>query len=292
MNIFRSVQHRAELFTNADLVGSNSTWVGVLNYKFVFKFAKYGQALRTTALFVFLAVACELLLGFGLAYAAEPLCSQAPGPNGAARAHDVTPGGYGAVLEAYSQRQLRRVKPICRRPYRFFAAAVDNGSRSQVFFRAHGRRVDVDALHDAHISGCSASHPHIYEAAAIDRASPWRTFRRITLPMCAPLLGLAVLLRATDALKQFDLIMALTGPNDRVTQTLSALLYQTVFRDGKVGLGDRLFVRHTRACNRVGWRISALYGATAAGERFLRGLRFLLLAFICVSGRCPCSGWA
>ena len=79
--------------------------------------------------------------------------------------------------------------------------------------------------------------PYIYEAAAIDRASSWRTFRRITLPMCAPLLGLAVLLRATDALKQFDLIMALTGPNDRVTQTLSALLYQTVFRDGKVGLG-------------------------------------------------------
>ena len=63
-------------------------------------------------------------------------------------------------------------------------------------------------------------------------------FRRITLPMCVPLLGLATLLRTTDALKQFDLVMALAGPNDAATQTLSALLYQTVFRSFKVGLGS------------------------------------------------------
>ena len=77
----------------------------------------------------------------------------------------------------------------------------------------------------------------LYEAAAIDRAGTFTVFRRITLPLCAPLLGLAVLLRATDALKQFDLVMAITGPNDAKTQTLSTLLYQVEFRDGKVGLG-------------------------------------------------------
>ena len=55
--------------------------------------------------------------------------------------------------------------------------------------------------------------------------------------MCLPLLGLAVLLRATDALKQFDLVMSVTGPNDAATQTLSALLFQVVFRDGRVGVG-------------------------------------------------------
>ena len=31
--------------------------------------------------------------------------------------------------------------------------------------------------------------------------------------------------------------MAVTGPNDAATQTLSALLYQVMFRDGRVGLG-------------------------------------------------------
>jgi ABC-type sugar transport system permease subunit len=82
--------------------------------------------------------------------------------------------------------------------------------------------------------------------------------------MSAPLLGLAVLLRATDALKQFDLVMAITGPNDATTQTLSALIYQVVFRGYKVGLGSAygvvilvaviavatIFVRYIDALNR------------------------------------------
>jgi multiple sugar transport system permease protein len=88
------------------------------------------------------------------------------------------------------------------------------------------------------LAGLNAIPKYIYEAAEIDRAGRWMVFRTVTLPMCAPLLGLAVLLRATDALKQFDLVMALTGPNDVTTQTLSARIYQVVFRNYKVGLGS------------------------------------------------------
>jgi multiple sugar transport system permease protein len=87
------------------------------------------------------------------------------------------------------------------------------------------------------LAGLNAIPRYIYEAAEIDRASRWMVFRTITLPMSAPLLGLAALLRATDALKQFDLVMAITGPNDASTQTVSARIYQVVFRDYKVGLG-------------------------------------------------------
>ena len=87
------------------------------------------------------------------------------------------------------------------------------------------------------LAGLNAIPKHLYEAAVIDRATPWTIFRRITLPLSAPMIFLAVLFRATDALKQFDLVMALTGPNDGATQTLSALLYQVVFRSYKVGLG-------------------------------------------------------
>ena len=88
------------------------------------------------------------------------------------------------------------------------------------------------------MAGLNAIPKYLYEAAAIDRASTWTVFRRITLPMCPPLLFLAVLFRTTDALKQFDLVMSITGPNDHATQTLSALLYQTMFRNYKLGLGS------------------------------------------------------
>lgn len=80
--------------------------------------------------------------------------------------------------------------------------------------------------------------PREIAAPVIDRASRWTVFTRITLPMSAPRLGLAVLFRATNALEQFDLVMAVSGPNDARTQTLSTLLYQVVFRDGMVGLGS------------------------------------------------------
>jgi multiple sugar transport system permease protein len=88
------------------------------------------------------------------------------------------------------------------------------------------------------LAALNAIPAHVYEAAEIDRAGRWKVFRRITLPMCAPLLGLAVLLRVTDALKQFDLVMATTGANDTATQTLSAMIFQVGFRNFEVGLSS------------------------------------------------------
>src|SRR5512134_3586170 len=61
------------------------------------------------------------------------------------------------------------------------------------------------------LSGLSAIPDYLYEAAAIDRASAWFQFRRITLPQVAPLLLVAVLFRTIEALKAFDLVMGLTG---------------------------------------------------------------------------------
>ena len=43
------------------------------------------------------------------------------------------------------------------------------------------------------LAGLNAIPKHLYEAATIDRASTWTLFRRITLPLCSPLLFLSVL---------------------------------------------------------------------------------------------------
>ena len=88
------------------------------------------------------------------------------------------------------------------------------------------------------LAGLNSIPPYLYEAARIDRASRWTLFRRITLPLASPFLFLAALFRATDALKQFDLVMAMTGPGDPATQTLSVLLYQRLFQASKLGLGS------------------------------------------------------
>ncbi len=81
------------------------------------------------------------------------------------------------------------------------------------------------------LAGLSAIPEYLYEAAAIDRASAWFQFRRITLPQVMPLLLIAVLFRTIEAFKQFDLVMGLTGggPGD-VTETVSIRLYKLAFQ--------------------------------------------------------------
>lgn len=80
------------------------------------------------------------------------------------------------------------------------------------------------------LSGLGAIPDYIYEAAAIDRASSWRQFWRITLPQVAPLLMIAVLFRTIEALKGFDVVMAMTGggPGD-ATELIALNLYRQAF---------------------------------------------------------------
>ncbi|WDM11034.1 sugar ABC transporter permease [Streptomyces lavenduligriseus] len=70
----------------------------------------------------------------------------------------------------------------------------------------------------------------LYEAAALDGASAWRTFRSITLPTLRPVITVVLVLGFMSTVKILDLILALTdgGPAD-ATQTLGTLTYQNSF---------------------------------------------------------------
>lgn len=65
------------------------------------------------------------------------------------------------------------------------------------------------------------------EAAEVDGAGPWRVLWDHTLPMLAPYLVVAVVFRAIDAFKTFDIIFVLTGGGPGVaTRTLNLLAYK------------------------------------------------------------------
>ncbi|MGV1956842.1 carbohydrate ABC transporter permease [Agrobacterium sp. 22-214-1] len=70
----------------------------------------------------------------------------------------------------------------------------------------------------------------IYEAAEVDGASAAYTFFRITLPMSAPVLFIALILRLIDSFKQYDLFFALTGGGPgSSTETVSFAVAKTAF---------------------------------------------------------------
>jgi multiple sugar transport system permease protein len=80
------------------------------------------------------------------------------------------------------------------------------------------------------LAGLTAVPKYLYEASEIDRASEWFRFRHITLPIVWPLLLIAVLFRAIEAFRLFDLVYILTGGGPgAATETLSFHVYKTAF---------------------------------------------------------------
>ncbi len=80
------------------------------------------------------------------------------------------------------------------------------------------------------LAGLQAIPADLYEAAQMDRASPWRTLRRITLPLLLPNLLVVLVLAAIRAVQTFDEVFVLTGggPGSATTFVVQ-FIYQTGF---------------------------------------------------------------
>jgi multiple sugar transport system permease protein len=80
-----------------------------------------------------------------------------------------------------------------------------------------------------------------YEAAAIDGASSWFTFCRITLPNLKWAIFIIAIFKLSDAIKAFDVIYIMTGGGPGIsTQTLSLYLCKTGFVDFEMGYASAL----------------------------------------------------
>jgi multiple sugar transport system permease protein len=73
------------------------------------------------------------------------------------------------------------------------------------------------------LAGLRSIPDYIYEAAEVDRASKWRQFWSITLPMAMPFIMLAVLFRGIENFKMFDMVFLLTGGGPGSTTELASI---------------------------------------------------------------------
>lgn len=79
------------------------------------------------------------------------------------------------------------------------------------------------------------------EAAQIDGASWWMTFRRIVLPAILPVMFIAVLIRALDLFRIFDVIWTMTsGGPGTFTETISIYAYQMAFREFEISYSSAI----------------------------------------------------
>ncbi|MBX2824344.1 MAG: sugar ABC transporter permease [Gammaproteobacteria bacterium] len=82
------------------------------------------------------------------------------------------------------------------------------------------------------LAGLVSVPKYLYEAAEIDRVSPWRRFITITFPYIKSLLLLAILFRTIETFKIFDIIYIITegGPGSS-TESIAVNVYRMAFQN-------------------------------------------------------------
>src|SRR4030088_1660928 len=222
-------------------------FVGIGNYRDILTDSDLWEAMQTTAHFVFWSILFEVLLGFGLALLI----------NRKFRGHGfwttiillpmmLSPAVVGNFWKFLFQPQIGLFNYVVS----FFNRA-DPSSFQMIgeVNLAPWAIIIVDTwmwtpyVMLICLAGLRSIPDYIYEAAEVDRASPLRQFWSITLPMVMPFLMLAILFRAIENFKMFDMVNLLTsgGPGS-TTEVASITLKREAFEKWRTGYSSALAI--------------------------------------------------
>ena len=209
----------------------SANFVGLQNYIDILTSPQVHQRTLTTLLYVVGAVLLQTVLGFGIAY----LISRRRRGQGVLTTLFLVPmmlspvvvglfwkfmfdAQFGVVNSLLGSLGLEPVEWLTRMPNALISLIVVDTWQWTPF-------IMLIAL-----AGLTAVPKYLYEAASIDRASEWFRFRHITFPLVWPLLLIAVMFRAIEAFRLFDLVYILTNGGPGVsTETLSFHVYKVAF---------------------------------------------------------------
>jgi multiple sugar transport system permease protein len=242
-------------------------WVGIRNYTRILTDSDIWQSMQATAHFLIWTIVLQVVIGFGLAWLI----------NRKFKGNDLwttiivlpmmlSPAVVGNFWTFLYQPQIGIFNYIVG----FFTGA-DPASFSMIgdVDLAPWSIIIVDTwmwtpfVMLICLAGLRSIPDYIYEAAAIDRASPWRQFWTITVPMVLPFLMLAVLFRGIENFKMFDMVTLLTGGGPGSTTELTSInLKREAFEKWRTGYASAyaviLFVTifglasiYVKALNRV-----------------------------------------
>ncbi len=223
-------------FTNLTITKPGQTrFVGIDQYLSLASNNTYIDSLRNTFLFVIGAVGLELVIGMVIAMA---LYRQRWLKN-ATRAvlltpMFVTPIAVGLMFRFLLNQQLGLIPRLLT----VFGVTID-------FFGPRLALVSI-VLIDVWqwtplmilmlLAGLQSLPAEPYEAARVDGADAWFTFRNVTLPLLKPVIVVAVIIRALDAFKVFEYVFAITkGGPGTATETIQYQVYKTGFQFFRLG---------------------------------------------------------
>ena len=85
------------------------------------------------------------------------------------------------------------------------------------------------------LAGLQSIPPELYEAARVDGASPFQSFRHITFPLLLPLSVTAILIRSLESFKVIDIMRVVTGGGPgNSTESVTLFVYDLGLKGGDV----------------------------------------------------------
>lgn len=215
-------------------------YIGFRNYERILTDADTWQAMQATAHFLIWTIVFQVLIGFALAYLI----------NKKFKGNDLwttiivlpmmlSPAVVGNFWTFLYQPQIGLFNYVVS-----FFSGVDPSSFSMIgsVNLAPWAIVIVDTwmwtpfVMLICLAGLRSIPDSIYEAAECDRASKWRQFWTLTVPMVLPFLMLAVLFRGIENFKMFDLVVQLTGGGPGSLTTLTSIdLKREAFEKWRTG---------------------------------------------------------
>ncbi|TWG92467.1 multiple sugar transport system permease protein [Mesorhizobium sp. J18] len=93
------------------------------------------------------------------------------------------------------------------------------------------------------LAGLQTIPQSLHEAAALDGATPWQRFRRITLPLLTPIIAVVMTFSVLFTFTDFQLIYVLTrGGPVNATHLMATLSFQRAIPGGQLGEGAAIAV--------------------------------------------------
>lgn len=242
INIFPLIWTIQLSFTNyrANRPNAEIENVGIQNYARILTDGDIWIAMQATAHFVFWTIALQMLIGFGLAYLIDRKF----------RGHAfwttiilipmmLSPAVVGNFWRFLYQPQIGLFNYIVS----FFTGMPPSSFEMLGTVQlAPWAIIVVDTwmwtpyVMLICLAGLRSIPDYIYEAAEVDRASKWRQFWTITVPMAAPFIMLAVLFRGIENFKMFDMVNLLTGGGPgSTTEVASITLKREAFEKWRTG---------------------------------------------------------
>lgn len=238
LSIFPLFYSLALTFSDMRIAAQEVSFVGLANWKRLFSDARFGATLVNTFVFVLVGVTVQFLLGLALAM----LLHQEFRARRFFRISFLLPMMMSPVAISFVIGKLLFSEGVG--PVTHLTQALGLGpllwSRSALGSTILLIVIDtwqwVPLFIVILLAGLQSIDGEVQEAARVDGASRWQTFRFVTLPLLMPLCTVIVLIRSLEAFKIIDIIRVVTGGGPgSSTESITTYAYTMGIKNGEIG---------------------------------------------------------